>query len=60
MKRDRLDPNKYYIDSRIGVNPSDPKDSYLGKYWIGSGFEPEFMREVVINEHGYFVEVGND
>lgn len=55
-----VQPEKYYIDRRLGIDVSLDKSYYLGKEWAGRGYEIEFLREAVINENGVFVEVENE
>ena len=55
-----IKPYSYYIDRRIGIDPSRPKTDYLGKQWIMRMPEREFLVEVRINENGFFVEMTNE
>lgn len=56
----KIESHKYYIDRRLGIDVNKTRDYYLGNYWIHRGYDIEFMREVVINEYGFFVEVSNE
>lgn len=52
-----IDPYKYYIDRRKGIDVAQSKDYYTGAAWVARGCDVEFLREVIINEHGVFIEV---
>ncbi len=56
----RIHPYSYYVDRRIGIDPSSPKRDYLGKNWIMRMPERRFLVEVRINENGFFVETTNE
>lgn len=55
-----IQPEKYYIDRRLGIDVSLDKSYYLGKEWAKRRYEIEFLREAAINENGVFVEIKNE
>ena len=52
-----IDPYKYYIDRRKGIDVMEKKTHYTGAAWVERGFDVGFLREVIINENGVFIEV---
>lgn len=56
----KIEPNKYYIDRRLGIDVTKTNAYYRGRRWLLRGYEPEFIREVIINENGFFVEVNHE
>lgn len=56
----KIEPYAHYIDRRLGIDVSLDKSYYMGKEWSKREYEIEFLREVIINEHGVFVEVKNE
>ena len=52
-----IDPYKYYIDRRKGIDVTETELYYTGAAWVARGCDVEFLREAIINENGVLIEV---